>query len=227
MMQTLVLTSTALMTVLAFGLGIFSLTRNPKSAVIRLWFLLSLAITIWGFGLLMILISQTNEPAVAFYSKLLHFGAAFIPILFFHFVLVFVYHHQDKNKKRLLILGYVLAAVFAALSWTKLIVVGAAPVSVFALWVLVGSFYPLFLLYFWFFVLAAIYFLYQGYRQSDGVIRRKIFYILIAALIGFVGGGSNFLTNLTGIYPYGQFFVWLYPVLITYGIFIGEIKIKF
>ncbi len=32
--------------------------------------------------------------------------------------------------------------------------------------------------------------------------------------------------DLTDIYPYSQLIVWLYPVLITYGIFIDEFKIR-
>ena len=45
-------------------------------------------------------------------------------------------------------------------------------------------------------------------------------------VLPFAGGSSNFLTDLTGGYPYGQFVVWLYPILITYGIFVDEIKIS-
>ena len=43
---------------------------------------------------------------------------------------------------------------------------------------------------------------------------------------GLVGGISNFVMDLTGSYPYGQLIVWLYPLFITYGIYVDEIKIK-
>lgn len=225
MLNQLCITSLFLLMVLCFTLGIFSLWKNPKSFTVQLWFLMSMAIGVWSFTLFLLMVS-TTEPKGIFYSKILHVGASFIPIFFLHFVLSFLNKLNNKNKKGLLIIGYFLAVVFAILSLTKEIIVGAPPLVGFSVWVSVGRLYPLLLIYFWFYILAGIYFLYQGYRRSDGIIRRKALFILVASIIGFGGGGTNFLPQTLGIYPFGNFFAWLYPILITYGIFVDEFKIK-
>lgn len=225
MVNQLLIASVFLFTVSSIVLGIFSILKNPKAFTVRLWFLMSVVIGIWSLGLLALLLAQTEETGI-FYAKFLHAGASFIPIFFLHFVLSFLNKLNNKNQKWLLIAGYLLAVIFAVLSLTKEIIAGAPPKVGFPVWVEAGRLYPLLLLYFWFYVLAGIYFLYQGYRRSDGVMKRKTFFILIATIIGFGGGGTNFLPQTLGIYPFGNFFAWLYPILITYGIFVDEFKIK-
>lgn len=225
MLNQLLIISVFLFTTLSFSLGIFSIIKNPKALTVRLWFLMSMAIGIWSLGLLALLLTQTEKTGV-FYSNFLHVGASFIPILFLHFVLSFLNKLNNKNQKFLLIVGYFLAIIFAILSLTKEMIAGAPPVAGFSAWVSVGRLYPFLLAYFWLYVLIGICYLFQGYRQSDGIIKRKTFFILIATIIGFGGGGTNFLPQTLGIYPFGNFFAWLYPILITYGIFVDEFKVK-
>lgn len=209
----------------SFGLGIFSIFKNPKSFTVQMWFIMSMFIGFWSFTFLLMLLSKTESEGVL-YSKLLHVGAAFIPIFFCHFVLSFLYQLGNKNKRIFLVAGYILAVVFAGLSLTKEIVAGFVPNAGFPFWLLPGQLYPLLLLYFWFYVLAGIYFLWQGYKRSDGVMKIKIGWVLVASPLGFGGGGTNFLPQTLGIYPFGNFFAWLYPLLITYGIFVDEFKIR-
>ena len=181
-----------------------------------------MAIFFWSFFLFLVIwgnvYGQITDSRVILYSKLLHFAAAFIPIFFFHFVLAFLY--KDKNNKLVIRLGYGLAVIFGILSLTKFIVLGSAAKIGFNHWIDVGSLYAGFVAYFWIYVLASIYFLFRGYKNSDGITRKKTGYILAAVLISFIGGGMSFLPQTLNIYPYGNFVAWLYPVLITYGIFI-------
>jgi len=228
MLNFLLLVTTILLAILSFALGIFSLWRNPKSKVVRLWFLMSMAVGVWSSGLILLFVATFHNLSGAtllLYSRILHIGAAFIPIIFCHFVLVLTYQNSKRNKL-LVAAGYAVALILAGLSFTKYIIPSVGPRSVFDLWPISGQLYWIFVLCFWVYSLLAIYFLFQGYRRSDGVLKKKIFYILIAALIGFLGGGTCYLPQTLNIYPFGQFFTWLYPILITYGIFVDEIKIK-
>ncbi len=225
MLNSLFAVSIALLSILSFALGIFSIFKNPRSATVRLWFLMSLAVGIWSLAFLMLLRSSTAEQGI-FYSSLLHVGASFIPIFFFHFVLSFLYQLNKKSCQIFLIVGYILASFFSFLSFTPLIVTGVSPKAGYPLFLDAGSAYPIFIIYFWFFALLSIYFLLRGYKTSDGVMKRKIFYILIASLFGFGGGGTSFLPQTLGIYAYGDFVVWLYPILVTWGIFVDEIHIN-
>lgn len=216
---------TLLLIVFSFGLGIFSLYTNPKSRVVQVWFLMSMAVAVWSSGYL--LTSLQADQSSAFQTlRILYLGACFIPVLYFHFVTAFLF--RNGRQKTLIIVGYALAVIFALLVLaSNYIIKGARYLDGFGHYEDIS--YPgflFFLAYFVFFVGLAIIFLVIDHRRNGGVRRRQIFYILLASLIGFIGGATNFVTDLTGIYPYGQWVAWLYPVLITYGIFIDEIKIK-
>ena len=216
--------SVLLLAILSVALGIASVVINPRSRAAQLWCLLSVSIGIWSSGLLLLMFAKIETQGI-FYSELLHLGAAFIPVLFLHFVLRFTYD-ISAAKRIFLYIGYAAAAIFGLLSFTANIVAGSSSKIGFNQWVDVGPWYPAYLIYFWVYSLLTTYFLFLGYRKSDGVMRRKIGYILAAAIIGFMGGGTSFLPQTLGIYPYGDFIVWVYPVLVTWGIFVDEIHIR-
>jgi len=219
----LLISSIFLAALLSFVLGIFSLIKNSRSKVVKLWFLTSTAVGFWSAALWLVLIANNRAEGILF-SQLLHAVAVFIPIFFCHFVLTFL--HKDGQKKLFLTIGYVLAVIFAIFSFSELIIPDVSEKFGFSHWADAGSLYPLLLIYFWFYVLASIIFLYQGHKRADGINKKKIFYILLAAVIGFIAGGTSYLPQTVGIYAFGDFFVWLYPVLITYGIFVDEFKFK-
>ena len=225
MPYTLLITATVLAIVFSFGLGVFSLWRNPKATVVRLWFLMSMAITVWGIGYLLALFAP--DAAVARHAlRLVYFGAILVPMFFFHFVAHFTFRYPKVVV--LTIAGYLLAGIFIALAvGTNLIIEGVRYLETFGYYedIAIPGFYFL-MAYFWFYVVFALAMLIASYRRSDGIRRRQMLYILLASAIAFIGAGTNFLTDFTGGYPYGQLIVWLYPILVTYGIFVQEVKIK-
>ena|SRR3989344_3898442 len=218
--------STGLLAFLSFTLGIFSLVRNPKSKTIQLWFALCVAVTIWTTGYILTITSPDNQIA-AVMIRVVYFGASLIPILFFHFITSFL--HKNRQFRAAIGVGYILAPIFVLLtSGTNLLISGVRYMPDFGQYeeIVLPAFY-FFLAYFFFYAIFAITLLCRDYRFADGIRRRQIFYLIFASAVGFVGGSSNFVTDLTGIYPYGQLIVWLYPILITYGIFMGEVRVKF
>src|SRR3989338_9736709 len=95
MPYTLLITATVLAVIFSFGLGVFSLWRNAKATVVRLWFLMSMAITVWGIGYLLTLL--TSDAAFALLSlRMVYVGAILVPMFFFHFVA-----HLDRKSTRL------------------------------------------------------------------------------------------------------------------------------
>lgn len=225
MLNFLIIATTFLLAIFAFSLGVFSLWRDPKSKVVKLWFLTSMAVTVWAVGYLLALFS--NNDVTAFRAlRVVYIAASLLPIFIFHFITIFLF--KNKQYKYLIYLGYILALTFLVLTnMTTLIIKGAIFLENFGRYEEVTTVgFKIFLIYFLFYAFYGVYLLAKGYKENDGIRRRQIFWMLLAAIIGFTGGISNFIMDLTGIYPYGQLIVWVYPILITYGIFVDEIKIK-
>ncbi|MBP7927690.1 hypothetical protein KAZ57_00910 [Patescibacteria group bacterium] len=220
-----VILATILATTFSVVVGVFSVYRNPRSKIAFLWLLTTLSIATWGIGYTLTLFSNTPEQA-SLYLKMVYFGATLAPILTFHFIAAFLY--KTIQLKYLLALGYMLSGMFIFLTTsTDLIISGVQYMKNFGHYEEVTAVgFKFYLSYFLLFVFASVWLLVQGYRNSSGAYQRKIKYLLLALVIGFVGSMSNFLTDLTGVYPYGQMIVWLYPLLVTWGIFFEGVKIK-
>ena len=85
-----------------------------------------------------------------------------------------------------------------------------------------GKYFWVFLIFFFSLPVYATYLLIKSYLHSDGITKKQSLYLLLAFLIGFSGGGTNYLTGTLGIFPYGQMLVFLFPIIITYGIFLKK-----
>ncbi|MBU1163945.1 hypothetical protein KKA15_00090 [Patescibacteria group bacterium] len=220
MLKILVNFSTALTGIVSFILGVYTLYRNPKGRANQMWFLTSIAIVIWNIGYLISTNSQT-EAVSAQWVYLTYCGVLLIPIFSMHFVISFL--HQEKRKKYLLVVSYVITLLsFVLLYKTDFIIEGTFYTSGFGFNEDPGKYFWVFLIYFFSLAIYSTYLLAKSYWQSDGIIKKQSLCLLIAYLIGFTGGGTNYLTGTLGIFPYGQMLVFLFPIIITYGIFLKK-----
>lgn len=219
------LTALALTFIFSFALGIFTLLINPKSRVNQLWFLTTMGVAVWSGVLLALLWMKPEENLGLMLSRILHTGATMLLIFFFHFVLRFLW--KEKEYLLVLIVGYVIAVIFTALFFgTNWILTGAAPKVGFDIWVEVSPWYWAYVLYFLVYVTLPTFLLWQEYRRSDGIKKKQISYILLAVVISYLGGMTNLLPQLVNIYPFGTFVVFLYPLIISYGIFLPTVRIQ-
>jgi len=217
-MHTYYLIFLGLFFVFTFALGVFTLIHNPKSRVHQLWFLVNLGGAIWSGGLFAVVLLNTLTPI---YHKILHVGSTLIVVFLFHFILVFLFKNTQKNK--LIIINYFIGLIFILfIIFTSWVVKGAAAKSTFSAWVDPGFLYLLYVLYFLIVVIVSYFFLYQGYKENEGFRKKQILIIFWATLIGLGGGMTNFLPQLLNVYPFGTFIIFLYPLLITYGIFLKK-----
>ncbi|MFA6918969.1 MAG: histidine kinase N-terminal 7TM domain-containing protein [Patescibacteria group bacterium] len=211
--------TTFLIPITAFGVGFYSLYLNPKSKLVWLWFLTSIFVGIWGVGLSGLLMAKDAGQAM-FWDRVLYLGVSFIPALYLHFLLTFL----RQNRKLIafvVVPSYVISTFFAVLALTSnIFIADAIPLTGFDYWVKGGPLYAWFVVYFYILVVISFAFLLRNYFKSDGIIKKQIGYIILASLIGFVAGGTCFLPQLFGIYPFGNFITFIYPLLITYGIFL-------
>lgn len=191
------------------GLFIFSKSEFEKTKLANsLWYL---SVAGWSFFLGMFIISP--EPP-KFVLSLMWAFTLFIPVSTAHFVISFL---GIKGKNWFIGIGYVLAFIFAGISFTKKIslsyfsfaYLNHFPKANFLIYI--QAF--LFFIYFFYQIIQ----LYKAYSFSTGIKRNQIAYVFWASLLGYLGGGSNYLL-VFGKYvpifnPFATYFLLFYTIL--------------
>ena len=200
--------------------GIFVFVKNRTSKINRLFTLLVISVTIWGLGSYKV--GLTIDPSEAlFWWRITYIGIILIPVLFCHFVYLFL----ELKKRKLLYLIYFFGLFFLILEWTPWadLFFGEANITLF--------FSSLYFVYprtflFTFFVFAWLaiviynhYELYKAFKKSSGIKRSQIKYFFLATVVGFAGGCTCFLPCFgIKVYPVLNFTVPLYPAIMAYAI---------
>jgi signal transduction histidine kinase len=199
---------------LSFVLSAFVFLRDRRTSSNVLWALVSFSVGIWGFGLFNIINSRTENDAI-FWNKILYLGAIFTPIFYYHFVSLFL----KVVKKYLLVSLYVVSLFFLMIDFfSTSFISGAPPMAGFAHWLSVGYLYYVFVVFFVSVVLLSFVEIIVNYKVTIGLQRQQLRYILVAGLIGFIGGSTNFLPQLFGWYPFGSYFTFVYVLVVSYAI---------
>ena len=200
-------------------LGLFVLSKNWKQKTNFLWFLTTLAVSIWSFSLGMEVISSDYGTAFL-WNKILNIGAIFIPVFFYHFVSTII--GVAKKEKWLIISAYFFAVVLLSLFnfFTSFFVKGVPPKAGFNYWIEVGPLYYLFFAFFVLYMFRIGYILLKNRKTAVGVEKAQINYILLSLVFGFGGGVTNFFPQIIGsnIFPFGNYLVFLYVAFITYAV---------
>ena len=97
------------------GLGVFVFLKNPKQKSNLIFLIFCIAVGWWLLSTFMILKTKTDFEAI-FWDRIVYVGVVFIPILMYHFGLIFT-DTEKKNKKKLYF-GYFGAFTFLVLSRT-------------------------------------------------------------------------------------------------------------
>ena len=144
-------------------------------------------------------------------------GAIFIPVTYFHFVLVLVDLFQ--KKKKFLILSYFIFFAFFLSNFTPLFVNRIESLYSFKFWPLPGPAYHVFLVIWFAYVIYSTFLLFQKYKLSQGIKKEQLKYVFIGMTIGFAGGSTNyFLWYEIPIPPFANILVSVYVGAIAYAI---------
>lgn len=200
---------------LVFGILVFF--KDKRNIVKQTVGLITLSTAVWGFGYWFWLTSSEHSVAL-FWSRVLSVGSTLIPLFYFHWIMALLGLH--KKKERLIRLFYILTGIFIMLGFTQYFIKDVEPRSVFPFWPVPGLAY-----HFYLFFSYAVMVVYTGvniirsYRSSFGYKKEQLKYIIIASVLGFGGGATNFfLWYKIPILPYGTALVFLYPILFTYAV---------
>jgi len=203
---------------LATIFGFFVYSKNRKKLLHQTFLLMNLGVAIWSFSYC-VWLSMEEETNALFWSRILNFGATLVPIFYLHWVLTFL--DLVEKRKKLLIFGYSITFIFISFSFTPYYIKSVKPVLDFPYWPQAGPLYVCFLFLGYFGLIGyAIYQLFKARKVAKGEKRNQIDYIILASIVGFGGGATNFplMFGISLLPPIGQPLVALYPFITTFAI---------
>jgi signal transduction histidine kinase len=206
--------SCAVTGILTLWLGIFVYSKNKSSNVNKYGMLISLCVSLWSWGLFGRDVSSEKTTAL-FFVRLSYVGSTFAPAFFFHFVNSLL----KLKKNRLIFLFYALGFIFSAFAFTNLLIEDARPILSFRYYGVPGPIYPFYTISQVSIIAYGLYVLIKHFKYAKGQTRNQIKYVLIAAIIGFLGSLTTFLPAFNiEVFPFGFYFVSIYVVIISYAI---------
>ncbi|MGJ8639165.1 MAG: ATP-binding protein [Opitutaceae bacterium] len=214
------LTVSSLFNVLAALLQVVLILSSPNRSVVRkryIYFLL--AITGWSFAYTLWRLS-TNEAYALFYCNVLISSAVVEPVAFLHFTLALTGKQADRAVRW----GYVGAFLLIAAVPFGLIVDGVSEKFGHLFWPDAGVLMPVYLLFFNGYLIASLVVLFKAWSQNVGGKASDYLIVMLSAVIGFTGGGTNFpLWYDIPIQPYGNILVSVYLFLMIHGLYHNKI----
>lgn len=201
----------------SLAMGFFVLSKDTTGKLNRLWFLFTGSVAVWGFGGTWIALEKNELTALLAWRIAFAFGVVWIPIFFYHFVTIFC----GLQQKKLLLANYVIGALlFPLILFSSLFFGGVRFVFSAFYYSLPGS--PLFYLFFiwWIWLVMHVHYqVFKLYRHGSGLRRNQFKYFFIAFALAYGTGSLDYLP-IFGIdfYPYGNFGITLYPIIMTYAI---------
>ncbi len=199
-------------------LGFFTYFKGKKTPVNISWAILTVAIFIWEMGYYFLLIADNNSLALIS-VRFLYFGASFIPALWLRFIITFLNIFRKRSVYLMYKFALYMAFIFCGFSFTKLFVADVKTHPPFEFYTVPGIVHHIFVIFFVFYFFYCLILKIQYFNKVTYYKQNQLKYILIAFLVGFIGGGTNypFIYNLID-FPYGHPLVMLYAVIITYAV---------
>jgi signal transduction histidine kinase len=204
---------------LVFGLLVY--LKNFKEEINKVFFILSITITGWSLSYYSWL-NCTEKVCASFWLYILSVFSVFIPILFFHWLLIILSLYQNSLLKKILIFSYILGfLIVSSLVWKPdLLIHDIKNKLFFPFWPDAGILYSFYIIFIYIGLVAlSLYLLYKRLIiETDPKLRSNLIFLIIAVIIGFGGGFSNFfLWYDIKIVPYGNILVGLYVILFGYA----------
>lgn len=207
-LSSLILTLTTLM----FSIITYQADRTSK--VNRSWFFFSIPFAVWSFSLFSI--TKTTDKEVALiWQYILDVSAIWIPVTYFAFITALLRYKKSYTLRSL----YIATFILTILSFTKWFKVGIGRIFDFY-WVDPGPLYIIFPVFFAVVVILSIAHIINILRktESPSSYASQLKNTIYAGLVGFIAGSTNFFPQVFNIYPFGNYIVVGYVVIMVYGV---------
>lgn len=202
-------------------LGLFVLViKRPWQRLYIVFAAYSFSIAFWSFCVARFTPSF-SDPGLT-WGRMLHIGAALVPVLFLHFVHELLRLENPKFSKSVLAVAYVATGAFIILALSGLMLItGVTNRSEYS-YPTPGPLYPFFFAYVLLSIVLGIWRLLRAFIQSSGARRNQLKYLVLFSSIGYLGIMKHFLI-LVGLepfplYPYGTYAAPIYVLAVMYAI---------
>ncbi|MCM8819980.1 MAG: hypothetical protein NC925_04200 [Candidatus Omnitrophica bacterium] len=197
------------------GLGFFVFLKNPKQKSNIIFLIFCIAVAWWLLSTFMMYKAKRDLEAI-FWDRIVYIGVVFIPILMYHFGLIFT-DTEKKNKKKLYF-GYFGAFIFFVLSRTNYFVDNLYKFN-WGMHTQAKLFHHFFLI---FFVLYVLLFLLEIYRflkkikkeTIDETKIKQVNYLFTSFIIMNIGAYAFLPAYGININPIGAYYMEIIAVLI-------------
>ncbi|MFA6405047.1 MAG: ATP-binding protein [Candidatus Paceibacterota bacterium] len=205
--------------IISSAFGVLVISKNWREKVNRIYFFMVISLALWSFSYWQWLLSTDYNSALS-WVRLLSIGSLFIPVFFFHWVILLI------NKKNIVNNVILTIAYFAAITIlffynSPLFIEGLQQKLYFEFWPNAGNLYDIYFSYIYIGLITySLYLLIRSYLMTiDKDKKGQLLYIIFGAILGFGGGLTNFpLWFGIEIPPYGNFLVSAFPFLLGYSI---------
>ncbi len=189
--------------------------KKRKDSITFSYALLTISFFVWIFGIGMEVVAIDKGWGL-FWNRWLYSGAIFVPTFFIHFVQAYL----GKIKRNQLVSCYVISTLLLVSNFTPLFVKDVVPKGSFNYASIPGIIYPFYVLYFSVIFVYCTYFIIKEFKNSIGIKRAQLKFVILAYVIGFLGGATNFLLvfDILDAPPVGNYFIGLYLLILFYAI---------
>jgi signal transduction histidine kinase len=197
------------------GLGTFVFLVNPKKKLNIIFLLYCSVVAVWLLSTFMMYKSKTDLESIL-WDRMVYAGVIFIPILMYHFGLVFT-DTEEKNK-RSLYSGYFLAFIFLILSRTSYFVDGLYKYS-WGVHTQARFFHHVFLLFFFVYVILFLFEIYKFLKITIGergkeIIINQVKYLFVSFVVMNIGAYAFLSAYGVSINPLGAYILEIIAVSI-------------
>lgn len=197
-------------------LGFFVLSRNKTSIKHITYALFCLSIAVWSIFYFVWLITDSRKIALLCSHGFMA-GAIFIPIFYLHHILALL--QLNLAKRKIILVSYISGAVFSIFNLTPYFITDVQTRLSFKYWPTAGHLFSIFLPIWVFFVIYGAYEIMKAHRNSTGIEKNRMRYVLIATVIGWGGGATNYpLWYDIPLPPFLNILVSGYIVIVAYAI---------
>ncbi|MCK4802431.1 GAF domain-containing protein, partial [bacterium] len=146
------------------------------------------SIALYSFGYFLWQFAN-NEAYALFWFRILIVGIILINVTYLHFVFAFL--EILHRKRKFLIACYAINFMFILLNLSSLLYTRLVPRHGLGFWPIPTNLFHVYLSFWFFQLFYGFNFLLKGYRKASGFKREQIRYFLAAAIVGFLGGTTN------------------------------------